>query len=366
MRILVIESYYGGSHKAFIDGWIKHSEHQFDLVTFPPYKWKWRMRHTAVSAAKEVEKLVAEGKEWDLLFVSDMLGLAEFIGLAPAVIATLPRIAYFHENQLTYPDNSKGYRDMHYPFINFTTAVSADQVWFNTAWHREEFLGAVGKFLRRMPDYRHLEEIQNIREKSAIFGQGIYESKTSVKNAMNSDTLKLTWAARWEHDKNPEDLYKVLVLLRKKGVAFKLNVIGESFNKVPEIFEEIKNEFSEYIDRFGYQPTREDYIQALAESDMVISTAIHEFFGVSVIEGCACGAVPVAPERLAYPEVLCGREEFLYDNTPKALCAKIMQLNLLRGTQMWEELRSVAQSIAGEYYWEKISSKMDEAAQGMV
>ncbi|MHC4927823.1 MAG: tRNA-queuosine alpha-mannosyltransferase domain-containing protein, partial [Planctomycetota bacterium] len=43
--ILVLESYYGGSHKAFLDGWLGRSEHDFTLLSLPPNKWKWRMRH---------------------------------------------------------------------------------------------------------------------------------------------------------------------------------------------------------------------------------------------------------------------------------------------------------------------------------
>ena len=33
MNILVLEPYYGGSHKAFLDGWSKHSHNQMTLLT---------------------------------------------------------------------------------------------------------------------------------------------------------------------------------------------------------------------------------------------------------------------------------------------------------------------------------------------
>ena len=46
------------------------------------------------------------------------------------------------------------------------------------------------------------------------------------------------------------------------------------------------------------------YLKILSEADIIVSTAIHEFFGISVVEAIAAGAYPLLPKRLAYPEVL--------------------------------------------------------------
>ena len=54
MKILGLEGYYGGSHKAFIDGWMGVSGHDWTLLTLAGYKWKWRMRHGAVTFADDV------------------------------------------------------------------------------------------------------------------------------------------------------------------------------------------------------------------------------------------------------------------------------------------------------------------------
>ncbi|MHC5144613.1 MAG: tRNA-queuosine alpha-mannosyltransferase domain-containing protein, partial [Planctomycetota bacterium] len=70
---MTLEAYYGGSHKAFLDGWQAHSEHDFTLLSLPPSKWKWRMRHAAITFAQQVNKLVQAGETWDALFCSDML-----------------------------------------------------------------------------------------------------------------------------------------------------------------------------------------------------------------------------------------------------------------------------------------------------
>ncbi len=55
---------------------------------------------------------------------------------------------------------------------------------------------------------------------------------------------------------------------------------------------------------YGYAESEADYARLLWSADVVLSTAIHEFFGVSVVEALHCGAWPVLPRRLSYPELL--------------------------------------------------------------
>ena len=91
MNVLALEPYHGGSHKAFLDGWSAHSRHTWDILGLPPNKWKWRMRHAAITFAREVTERVRAGQTWDLLFVSEMLNLAEFLGLASEAVQRLRR-----------------------------------------------------------------------------------------------------------------------------------------------------------------------------------------------------------------------------------------------------------------------------------
>ncbi len=363
MRVLVVEPYYGGSHKAFLDGWSKHSVHEFDLITFPAYKWKWRMRHSAVSAALAVKQKWDNGDRWDVVFASDMLGLAEFCGLVPPALAALPRVIYFHENQLLYPDSRKQERDLHYAYTNFTGALAASSVWFNTDWHRREFFLALHKFLERMPDYQHLSALEGLASSSKVIGQGISAPPAVSVAKEYSGALRLVWAARWEHDKNPEDLYNLLKLLTAGETDYVIDIIGESFSCVPEIFSRIKSEFSAHIGRFGFQQSREEYYAALSEADIILSTAAHEFFGISIIEGCTCGALPVAPSRLAYPEVLEGEKQFLYGQTAAELYTKIIALSKIRGNERWYELQDKARRIAAKYYWPVIAAELDSALE---
>ena len=58
------------------------------------------------------------------------------------------------------------------------------------------------------------------------------------------------------------------------------------------------------IEHWGYVASRAEYLRLLAASDLVISTADHEFFGISVLEAIAAGAFPLLPNRLSYPELI--------------------------------------------------------------
>ena len=49
---------------------------------------------------------------------------------------------------------------------------------------------------------------------------------------------------------------------------------------------------------------RDRYVALLNDSDIVVSTADHEFFGISVVEAVAAGCFPVLPNRLSYPELI--------------------------------------------------------------
>ncbi|MBN2130595.1 MAG: DUF3524 domain-containing protein, partial [Sedimentisphaerales bacterium] len=170
MRILALEPYYGGSHKAFLDGWSAASRHEWTVLSLPPYKWKWRMRHAAVTFAEMVAERASGDLPWDVLFCSDMLNLAEFLGLAPQGIRNVPSAVYFHENQLTYPVRFESERDYQFAMTNMTTALAADTVWFNSAFHRDSFLAALGSFLKRMPDYQFATAVERIGQKTRVYG----------------------------------------------------------------------------------------------------------------------------------------------------------------------------------------------------
>ena len=374
MNVLALEPFYGGSHRAFLDGWIGASRHRFTVLGLPAYKWKWRMRHAAITLAEQsaelADKLADEGQSWDVLFCSDMLNLAEFLGLARPAIRRPPCVAYFHENQLTYPVQREDERDGHFGFTNITTALAASQVWFNSAFHRDEFLDAAHAFLRRMPDHQPLTAVEQIRGRSRVQPPGVGD--VPPRGERKAGPLRVLWAARWEFDKNPEMFFEALEKLDSRGVDFRLSVIGESFCRSPPVFEQARRRFAERIDRWGHQSSREAYEAALAECDVFVSTADHEFFGISAVEAMAAGAYPLLPRRLAYPELLLavkgGQEDFFHDGTAEHLAARLQEL-AGRASQdaLWQGAGQRApdrvRRAMARFQWKQRAAELDDALQ---
>ena len=75
---------------------------------------------------------------------------------------------------------------------------------------------------------------------------------------------------------------------------------------------------------WGYAPDTAVYRDLLHQADIVVSTAVQEFFGIGVIEAMYCGCVPILPNRLSYPEILPPEHHAacLYDG-PDDLVAKL-------------------------------------------
>jgi glycosyltransferase involved in cell wall biosynthesis len=359
MKILALESYFGGSHKAFLHGWIKQSSHDWTLLSLPPYKWKWRMRHAAVTFAQQAEKLSLD-QDWDLIFCSDMLNLAEFIGLSTPKIQKIPALIYFHENQLTYPVRCEKERDYQFAVTNMTSALAAKNVWFNSAFHRDSFLDALNIFLKKMPDSQPFNAIDTIMQKSTVHPPGVDITQTHRNRPPGP--LKILWAARWEHDKNPDDFFKAVKILKNKNIDFRLSVIGEQFRDAPEVF----NWAQKYFDHWGFAETREKYLEILSQADVFVSTANHEFFGLSAIEAALAGAWPILPRRLAYPEIFPAAdngESFFYDGSVTQLAHKLIAFakRVEKGTLSPDKNAQLAKSLE-IYQWKNLAPKLDKAA----
>ena len=308
MRVLFVEPFYGGSHRLFADRFASLSSHQVELVTLPASFWKWRMRGAHLSLAGKIQ--AAAGKA-DCLLTTDMLSLAELVAVVPEV-SHCPRVVYFHENQLSYPVPKGEAPDVHFGFTNLSTALAADRLVFNSGFHLEEFMSGIPRFLRAMPDHRPGRLEETLRPRASVVYPGIDCGELDAVSvaAEPGRPLTILWSHRWEFDKQPEVFFRVLRRLAAEGLPFRVNVLGENFQVRPKPFLEAREMLGERLAAYGYLERREDYVRTLRESDVVVSTAIQEFYGIAVMEAAYCGCRPLLPRRLVYPELY--GEEFLY------------------------------------------------------
>ena len=313
-QIAVFEPYYGGSHRVFLDELTK-LPHAFRIYTLPANRWKWRMR----LAAPHWSGLIRQG-QIDLYGVekivcSSFLDLATFKGMLPLACQQVPILVYFHENQFAYPVQVNDPRDVHFALTNLTTALTAESLAFNSMYNLESFLAGCHELLAKNNDMELAGYQDAIRRKSRILHPGIDFSAIDrhvVSREADSRVPVVVWNHRWEHDKDPEFFFRTLYALQAEGVSFRLIVLGESFRQSPKIFIEAQKLLADRIIHFGHVQSRAEYLAWLVRADIVVSTARHEFFGLSVMEAVRAGCRPLLPRRLVYPELF--PDTFLYDD----------------------------------------------------
>lgn len=331
MRVLYLEPFAAGSHAAFGAALTRASWASWTRLTLPGRHWKWRMRGSAAYFARDHAAALAE--DHDLLFASAYLPLAELVGLCPKLGAR-PRVLYFHENQLSFPARAAPReRDNHFGFTQLVSALAASCCLFNSAHNRDSFLAAGAELLARMPDAVPGDWIATIAARSRVLGLPLElpEFDDALLADLPADARGegplIVWNHRWEHDKGPEGLVRIVDALLERGLRFRLAVCGQQFRRRPAVLVEAESRWRARLGpglvQFGELASRRAYEGLLAQAQLVLSTARHEFFGISVLEAVHWGARPLVPDGLSYCELV--PAEFRYADEAGAV-ATLAQL----------------------------------------
>jgi glycosyltransferase involved in cell wall biosynthesis len=294
-RILLLSAYQADSH-AWWTQWLEQRFADIDWrrLTLPGRHFKWRIRGNPLSW---IDRIAEASAGVDRVLATSMVDLATLRGLHPA-LAAIPTDYYFHENQFAYPVGPDQRPSLEPQIVQLYGALAADRLLFNSEWNRRSFLDGVAALLRRMPDAVPAGIVERLAPKTAVVPVPI--APPAPGNA-GRDAQLILWNHRWEYDKAPAVFADALIRLAEAGYAFRLALLGPRPHPPPPALTRLVDALGDRIVANGHRPRR-DYEALLQQAGVVVSTAIHEFQGLGMLEATAAGATPLVPDALVYPE----------------------------------------------------------------
>ncbi|WP_041523367.1 tRNA-queuosine alpha-mannosyltransferase domain-containing protein [Gilvimarinus agarilyticus] len=305
-RVLLLSGYDAASHQRWRQGLARYlNDVEFTQLALPPRHFSWRIRGNSLSFAGLHRDTLCDS--YQALIATSMVDLSSLRGMVPE-LAQLPTALYFHENQFAYPKSDRAHASVEPQIVTLYSALCADQLVFNTAFNCDSFFSGTEQLLRRLPDLVPSGLVDVMRERARVIPVLLEDDcfNRPARSANIEQRAQLIWNHRWEYDKNPALLLRALecLLVHFGGeLPFVLHVAGQSFRNVPQEFAAIHNLLTnaKALGQWGFLPAGQ-YRQLLADSDVVLSSADHDFQGLSVLEAVAAGATPIVPARQAYPE----------------------------------------------------------------
>uniref|UniRef100_G1PPE3 tRNA-queuosine alpha-mannosyltransferase n=1 Tax=Myotis lucifugus TaxID=59463 RepID=G1PPE3_MYOLU len=357
MSILLIEAFYGGSHKQLVD-LLQEELEDCVLYTLPAKKWHWRARTSALYFSQHIP--VSE--HYRTLFASSVLNLTELAALRPD-LGKLKKILYFHENQLVYPVKKCQERDFQYGYNQILSCLVADVVVFNSLFNMESFLTSIGKFMKLIPDHRPKDLESIIRPKCQV----IYYP------------IRFPDVSRFVPKHKAAHLQKMLNLKGNGGAAPSTALPsrqeqGSCENVLDHVEPESGPCDAAQQESLGSSLTQEPYLKTCDSSDNSSSRhgenqqnpydilsgdddqqrPLHIVWPHRWLEAVCCGCYPLCPKDLVYPEIF--PAEYLY-STPEQLSKRlqnfckrpdIVRKHLYKGEMTpfsWEALRGKFRSL---------------------
>ncbi len=355
MEIWLLSPYHAGSHRAWAEGYQRHSKHTVRLLTLAGRFWKWRMQGGAIELAAQSDARATAGLP-DLILATDMTNLAAWLALSRRTLpAEVPVVLYMHENQLTYPWQEGQKPDLTYAMVNWLSQLCADRVLFNSEFHRRSWFGAMPNLLKHFPDYNHLGQIEEVKSRADVLPVGVEPLQDPGQRRKVGAPL-IVWNQRWEYDKRPRAFFELLYRLDEDAYDFSLAVAGENFRNTPDEFLEARRRLAHRIEHWGYLPSRQDYLDLLQRADLVISTAAHEFFGISILEAVQAGSFPLLPNRLSYPELIPAslHPACLYDDEDELFLMAAARLKMPRAAPP-----SLQRAVRERFSWPVVAADYD-------
>lgn len=374
LRVLLVEPWYDGSHRQWADGYRGASAHRVDVVGLPGQLWRWRLRGGALPLAEQVAAWVEVNGRPDVALISGLVDAAHLVGLTRRALGPTPVVVYQHESQLTYPHPLATGPDQEAALRNWLSWCAADAVWFNSATHRQTVIGALGAFLAQLPDLSHLPLLDRVVARFEVHPVGLdlaelvaaSSSRPGPGGRVGEDPV-IVWPHRWEADKDPAAFLAALAKAEAAGVGFRLVLAGPDpaagSSQAAAARQAVVDRFGPRVVAAGpFTPDR--YRELVATSDVVVSCAVQENFGVGVVEAVAAGCVPVLPDRLAYPEIIppAWHPHTLY---PPGRFGTALVDTLATHSERRAAVAGLAATM-GRFDWTEVGPRYDQALAGVV
>ena len=293
-KILFLESYYSGSHKFFLNQIKTHTKHSIDILTISDMGWRLNFERSALYFYSKIENI----NNYDIIVATTMTDISSFKSFYKNIP---PIILYWHENQFAYPGNKNRYLGLR----DIQNYFTADFNLFNSNFHKNDFLTKFNSYLNDFNLSFDSKYLKNKYNNIDIVYPGFdLDALFQFEQKRDNQIPVFLWNHRWSKDKDYSTLFSAMRYLKRRDYKFKLNILGERVYQSNPDFENFKKQLKDNIINFGYLDSKDDYYKAVWNSDFIISTALEENFGISVVESMAAGLTPIFPNRLSYPELI--------------------------------------------------------------
>jgi len=309
-NILLLSGYHAASHRYWCEQLVGGlSEYNWTQVTLPDRHFYWRIRSNALSFAFQNPEL--NSQRFDLVVATSMVDLCNLRGLLPH-LGQVPSVLYFHENQFVYPERNSGNAEhkqnsnlINAQLTTVYSALAADALVFNSEYNKTTFFTGARALFEKMPDGTPDSLLDQLPQLSQVIPVPISDDLAGdvVHKNRRNRRVEIVWNHRWEYDKQPQVFFAALEKLIEDGYELVVHVMGQSFRDIPNCFTEFRREHVEYVATWGHQSV-DVYRQVLESADIVVSAALHDFQGLGMMEAIAAGCMPVAPDRMAYPDYI--------------------------------------------------------------
>eukprot|EP00934_Nitzschia_sp_Nitz4_P004259 Nitzschia sp. Nitz4//scaffold182_size44100//35180//37282//NITZ4_007260-RA/size44100-exonerate_est2genome-gene-0.64-mRNA-1//1//CDS//3329539583//4249//frame0 len=362
------------SHITWAEGFkAATQQHVVEIVVVPGDRWKFRLMASAAELESKIEL------DDDIVVVDGMLDVTVLVALLKSnrLPDVCPKILqFFHENQLTTPFSSQD-RDVqrnthwHYGMAHWRSLQVCDGFIFNSQTQLDDFARALPKAIneqcpRDVVEW-HLSKCQELLRDRCTFlhyGLALDQLKSGEMPDPSTKVIPtILWNARLEEDKDPQCFIDVLhQVVKQDSSPFRLIVLGKDSTSDQRWIRQIRKEFPLQLWHLGWCSDRSEYAQWLNRASIVVSTAKHETFGISMVESAYCGALPVLPMRLSYPEIFPFdqfQNHFFKDD---ADCVQriLSWLNLVRNgsPELLEAMRQITKA-ASRFCWDEMGYEYD-------